>query len=1571
MVLGDLRGNEEVVLRAFVVYVVLVVSTCAIGTVSAEEVLQLGSESSGVTFLGQDESGTLLQVDIGSMRFRQTSTSEGDFVVAVVDGFTRSHRIGEPSLPMVNRILAVPLGADIRALVVESEVQEVSLSDLGITAPIMPVQPSLSKSQDPSTIPFEFRREVYQQGGYYTLPLAETRDLGIMRALRLGVLSVAPVEYDPAANSMRIYKRLVIRVEFLHPDWESTLDMRRRYYSPFFEPVYQQIINYEPLPSMILDDLVTYPVKYVVISDRMFESQLRPFIEWKTKKGFNVIEAYTDDIGYSNTDIRNYIRNLYLNSDPPGNPAPSFVLFVGDDQQIEAFDHGPHISDLDFCEYTNDHIPEIYYGRFSAQDPSLLQPQIDKTLEYEQYLMPDPAFLGEVTMIAGVDAYYAPTHGNGQINYGVNLYFNYRHGIYSNTWLYPDSDDPGAPQAIIQTVDEGLCFINYTAHGSHNGWSDPSFSSGDVRGLTNAHMYPLAIGNCCLTVTFGNDYSTPCVGEVWLQEEDKGAIGYIGGSNSTYWDEDYWWGVGYGPIVGYGPDYEQTGLGAYDGVFHDHGEPVTDHYIVNDALIFCGNMAVVESGSGMINYYWEIYHLLGDPSVMTYLGVPSENVVQHNDVIIMGETTFSVEAVPSSYIGFSKDGVLHGAAYVDESGIVTMEIAPFEEPGAADLVISAQNRIPYITTVQVISPGGPYVIFDSCAVSDAAGNNNGLIDFGEAIVLGVTLVNIGSDPALDVTGTLSTNDEYVTITDEFESFGDIDGGFGEVFVADAYGFDVSTDIPDGHVITFDLEITCSSDSWISQFDLTGHAPQVEFADVHIDDNEGNGNGVLEAGETAEMVVTLVNNGTCQAEAVIASLSEEDEYVTVTDADGSFGDLDSMGGQGDNSDDVFVVVADSSFPFGHSVTFDLAVSASGGYSADVQFILRTWESFEYNSAGWAGEGVWEWGRPTSGPGSAYDGDKVWATTLGGDYDNDCYDLLISNFIAVNESNATLNFYHWYDFEYSSPYAWDGGNVSVRVLGEPAWELIYPVGGYPFDEVEGLRDAPGYSDVSEGWEQAVFEIGSYEGEFIQVGFRLGTDGSITRSGWYLDAVTATGAAILPLPEMAVTPSSFAVELESGQSTDLILNIGNPSEGILLFEIEPEILNRIRNGYDRPVPAMVLSESSSDGATKCDYDRDGGYFTVTYEGPKSEVAGSDPAPPMTLDQGGPDEFGYTWIDSNEPDGPEFNWIDISGDGEALEFSDDQNRGPFDLGFSMPFYDDYFSAIRICSNGWLSFTSTETEWVNETIPNAPEPNNLLAPFWDDLNPSDGGMIYFYTNGVDSAVAAWIEVPHYQYSGQGIYTFEVILTSDGEITYQYESVEGELASNTVGIEDGEGAVGLQVAYDQPYVENSLAVRFIPPVRWLSADPLSGFVMPEGSQDITVTFDATELEEGQYLGFLDISSNDPYRPDMAVACTLTVRGQTGVGEPVAAVPTEFGLSQNYPNPFNPSTSVSYALPEDCHVRIEIFDILGRKIETLIDGWQAAGKYTVLWNGEERSSGLYFYRIHAGDYSEARKMLLLR
>jgi hypothetical protein len=97
---------------------------------------------------------------------------------------------------------------------------------------------------------------------------------------------------------------------------------------------------------------------------------------------------------------------------------------------------------------------------------------------------------------------------------------------------------------------------------------------------------------------------------------------------------------------------------------------------------------------------------------------------------------------------------------------------------------------------------------------------------------------------------------------------------------------------------------------------------------------------------------------------------------------------------------------------------------------------------------------------------------------------------------------------------------------------------------------------------------------------------------------------------------------------------------------------------------------------------------------------------------------------------------------------------------------------------------------------------------------------------------------------------------------------------------------------------------------------------------------------------------------------------TGIEDQVT-LPNIFSLSQNYPNPFNAATTIKYDLPKSSDVSIDIFDILGRKVETLISGKQLAGSHSVIWDAKDVSSGIYFYKIQAGDFSDTKRCLLLK
>jgi hypothetical protein len=106
----------------------------------------------------------------------------------------------------------------------------------------------------------------------------------------------------------------------------------------------------------------------------------------------------------------------------------------------------------------------------------------------------------------------------------------------------------------------------------------------------------------------------------------------------------------------------------------------------------------------------------------------------------------------------------------------------------------------------------------------------------------------------------------------------------------------------------------------------------------------------------------------------------------------------------------------------------------------------------------------------------------------------------------------------------------------------------------------------------------------------------------------------------------------------------------------------------------------------------------------------------------------------------------------------------------------------------------------------------------------------------------------------------------------------------------------------------------------------------------------------------DISGDDPV---------------TGIENKNIETPKKFVLNQNFPNPFNPATEIKFDVPKQSHIKLSIFDISGKLVETLIDEEMAASSYSITWNAGRYSSGVYFYKLDADGYSDVRKMILTK
>ena len=252
-----------------------------------------------------------------------------------------------------------------------------------------------------------------------------------------------------------------------------------------------------------------------------------------------------------------------------------------------------------------------------------------------------------------------------------------------------------------------------------------------------------------------------------------------------------------------------------------------------------------------------------------------------------------------------------------------------------------------------------------------------------------------------------------------------------------------------------------------------------------------------------------------------------------------------------------------------------------------------------------------------------------------------------------------------------------------------------------------------------------------------------------------------------------------------------------------------------------------------------------------------------------GGPDAFGYRWVDSDSiGGGVTFNWVDITGVGTPVTtWSGSTDDGSFSttLPWSFPFYGNSYTNFFFTTNGWLGFNSPSTEYTNVAIPNATEPNNAIYAWWDDLQAvgtSGNGTVYYYNDVANSQyIVQYNNVRHLSATGDTL-KFEAILKPNGEILLQYNHMlsPSNLTTATIGIENANGSVGLQTVFNAAYMHDNLAIRFyLPDASWLSENPSFGQINPGATQNITVAFDATGLLPGTtYNGkiIMDITHPD-------------------------------------------------------------------------------------------------------------------
>nr|NQU90662.1 T9SS type A sorting domain-containing protein [Bacteroidota bacterium] len=635
------------------------------------------------------------------------------------------------------------------------------------------------------------------------------------------------------------------------------------------------------------------------------------FSEWadsikifRQKQGITTMVVTLEEIGTNTVSgLETYFNNAYNNWDVP----PAAVLLLADYGSDAANTitspiwDGYCVSDNIFSDVTGNSMPDMIFARMTANNFEQLETMVTKFLRYEQSPPTDPGFYNHPVTALGwqterwfqicsevvggfwrsmgkdpvrVNAIYQGTPGtiwssaqntNTVVNYFGPNGLNY----IPQTPAELGGWSGGTPEMVNDALNNGAFMLQHRDHGYEQGWGEPDYSSSDINGLHNTDLSFIFSVNCLTgKYNLGSECFTEKFHRYKYNGENAGALGLIAASEVSYSfvNDVYVWGL-------------------YDNMWPDfmpaYGMPVDERGLLPAFGNAAGKYFLQQSNwpynTGNKEVTYNLFHHHGDAFTTVYSEVPQALNVSHDQVLIAGETSFSVQADAGSFICLTLDGEIIGTA--ESNGfIVAIPIEPQAPQTTMVVTITKQNYYRYEQEVGVIPPTGSYVIYNSFEIDDTeGGNGNGKMDYGETIKLNMTLENVGVEQAENITATLSSTNEYITITNPGAQYGNIDPGT-MVTVDGAFEITVAENIPDLMNVNCTITATDGTDSWTSYFIIQSHAPVFEIGDVIISDADGNNDGIWDPGETVDIKIETRNIGTGDAYEVSSMINSSNPFI---------------------------------------------------------------------------------------------------------------------------------------------------------------------------------------------------------------------------------------------------------------------------------------------------------------------------------------------------------------------------------------------------------------------------------------------------------------------------------------------------------------------------------------------------------------------------------------------------------------------------------------------------------------------------------------------------------------------
>lgn len=853
---------------------------------------------------------------------------------------------GNPLLPYFSANVLIPYGSEIVKVNVVSEEYfspeyEIAIKQAPLRLPVSHIGKEIQKV-DPNP-------EIYNSTSIYPTHNIDNLSTYLLSGHSIGTFTLCPVQYIPANKKVKFLKHITLQIETQASGNKSATSKMLK----SNQSIEKRITGIVDNPGFLTN--YTYPKSntsiecdLLLITSKELLPYFNEYIKFKNQTGYSVVTKTTDDIyaeypGIDNPEkIRNCIIDIYTNNNL------SWVILGGDaDSEKQNIVPCRYLySDPGYSGYADKLPADIYYscldgnwnndndvkwgepgeedlfyevavGRICVDSPTEIQNFVNKLIHYQDKPVVDDIkkalFVGE--QLDGLT--YGDTSkeeidglssSNGYTTHGVNEDFTISR-LYESQAMWEVNDMFNAFN------NGGINLLNNLGHANVQicmKINNSDITTDNFRNNGINHAFVIGYSQGCYSGSFDNRTTEP---NVYLADDcfaekittiATGQVAAIANSRYGWYDQ----GGTNGPSQYFDRQF-------FDAIF---GEDITK---IGDA-----NADAKQDNASYINLdpvkRWCAYasNLFGDPSMDIWTNIPTDITADFIPCISTGltEISFTTDA-PFARIGLMQNDTLIGRGVADTSGNCIVQLySPLQSTGDIEVAITAHNRNRYQSIINVYADQS-FVALNSVQFSDTQGNNNSLIDFDETISLSIGMKEYGVDPINSVNVTLSSTDEYITITDSTEHYGDFEPSVVKS-ITNGFTFTTSANIPDNHEIQFQLTAKSGSD-WISTFNVTAHSAIIERSSFVINDSvSGNGNNNADKGETFELAFYVKNTGSALSSNLNAQISFNDPNLTLLSS--STRDYGKVP-EGDSVSQIFTLQASANTPNGYLIPLSFLVT----------------------------------------------------------------------------------------------------------------------------------------------------------------------------------------------------------------------------------------------------------------------------------------------------------------------------------------------------------------------------------------------------------------------------------------------------------------------------------------------------------------------------------------------------------------------------------------------------------------------------------------------------------------------